>query len=179
MIETNGIVRNGTWSVISLYVKFCLIMTGLNICQLKMKTSFILHLWYTLFEVFLIQLNAKAYCMIFDCVVLFCSVCCFICWFMLHNKSIWQEKRLRPSRGAKDCCNKEAEFWKACQLQSISSTKANWFDWNVFWYRCTRNWHPRGVDCLWISIVYSCLFGERVKTNVPLACAKGFHEMIC
>ena len=63
-------------------------MTGLNICQLKMKTSFILHLWYTLFEVFLIQLNAKAYCMIFDWVVLFCSVCCFICWFMLHNKSI-------------------------------------------------------------------------------------------
>ena len=41
------------------------------------------------FKVFLIQFkNAKAYCIIFDWVVLFCSVCCFICWFMFHNKSI-------------------------------------------------------------------------------------------
>ena len=72
-----------------------------------MKTTLILHLWWSLFKASLIQLNAKAYCMMFDQVVLFCSECCFICWFMYHNKSNWQEKRLRASRGAKDCCNEK------------------------------------------------------------------------
>ena len=136
-----------------------------------MKTTLILHLWWSLFKASLIQLNAKAYCMMFDQVVLFCSECCFICWFMYHNKSNWQEKRLRASRGAKDCCNEKQNSERHFSCNQHHRQKANWFYWIVFWHRCICNWHWHSSAILWIYIVNSCLFGKRVKKNVPLACA--------